>query len=66
MHHTRDGINIYNHTPQKRATFLAFHQQAAEQLRHNLLGGAGEEGWGEVTEGSWWLWEWLRAELAWT
>ena len=46
MHHTRDGINIYNHTPQKRATFLAFHQQAAEQLRRNLLGGAGEEGWG--------------------
>jgi len=26
---------------------LALHQQAADELGCNLLGGAGEEGWGE-------------------
>jgi len=26
---------------------LAFHQQAADQLGGNELGGAGEEGWGD-------------------
>jgi len=36
---------------------LPFHQQAADQLRRNLLGGAREEGWGEVLRGSWWLME---------
>jgi hypothetical protein len=30
---------------------LAFHQQAANQLRGNHLGGAGEEGLGEVVGG---------------
>jgi hypothetical protein len=37
---------------------LAFHQQAANQLRGNHLGGAGEEGLGEVVGDvgrSWWL-----------
>jgi len=29
---------------------LAFHQQAADQLAGNLLGGAGEEGLGEDWE----------------
>jgi len=52
MHHTRDGINIYNHTPVKRTTFLASHQQAADELKGDHLGGAGEEGWGEVLGGA--------------
>ena len=30
---------------------LVFHQQAADQLGGNLLGGAGEEGLGEVLGG---------------
>ena len=30
-----------------------------DELGGNLLGGAGEEGLGEVLGGSWWLWEWL-------
>jgi len=30
---------------------LAFHQQAADELRRNQLGGSGEEGLGEVTGG---------------
>jgi len=41
---------------------LALHQQAADELGGNLLGGAGEEGLGEVLEAagrSWWLWVWL-------
>jgi len=39
-------LRFHQYAPQQRDTFLAFHQQAAEQLRRNLLGGAGEEGWG--------------------
>jgi hypothetical protein len=41
---------------------LPFHQQAADELGGNLLGGAGVEGLGEVLGGlgwAWWLWEWL-------
>jgi len=30
------------------------HQQAADELGDDLLGGAGEEGFGEVLGGSWW------------
>jgi len=41
---------------------LARHQQAADQLGCNLLGGAGEEGWRGCWEGAWWLWEWLRKQ----
>jgi len=37
-------LRFHNHAPQKLATRLAPHQQAADQLRRNLLGGAGEEG----------------------
>ena len=39
------------HAPQQLATFLAFHQQAADGFGGDQLGGAGEEGWGEVTGG---------------
>ena len=41
-------LGFPNHTPPKRAIRLAFHQQAADQLGGNDLGGAGEEGLGEV------------------
>ncbi len=41
---------LYNHAPQQRAICLAFHQQAADELGGNLLGGAGEEGLGEGWE----------------
>ena len=45
-------LRFNNHAPQQLATFLAFHQQAADQLGGNLLGGAGEEGLGEGLEES--------------
>jgi len=35
---------LRNHSPQQRGIRLAFHQQAADELGCNLLGGAGEEG----------------------
>ena len=41
---------------------LAFHQQAADEVGGNLLGGAAEEGVGEGLGGlgrAIWLWEWL-------
>jgi len=38
---------------------LRLHQQAADELGGDQLGGAGEKGWGEVLGGAWWLWEWL-------
>ena len=43
-----------------------FHQQAADELGGNLIGGAGEEGLVEVLRGlGWtgWLWEWLFEEM---
>ncbi len=44
------GIRLcfHNHAPQQLAIRLPFHQQAADELRGNLLGGAAEEGLGEV------------------
>jgi len=44
-------IRFHNHSPQQLAIGLAFHQQAADELGCNLLGGAGEKGLGEVTGG---------------
>jgi len=44
-------LRFHNHSPQQLAIGLAFHQQAADQVGGNLLGGAGEEGWGEVLGG---------------
>ena len=52
-------LRFHNHAPQQLHIRLAFHQQAADQLGGNELGGAGEEGLGEVLGWSWWLWEWL-------
>lgn len=53
--------------PPLPAIGLVFHQQATDQLGGHLLGGAGEEGVGEVLgeacsptmKLSWWIWEWL-------
>ena len=41
-------LRFHNYAPQQLASGLAFHQQAADELGGNLLGGAGEEGLGEV------------------
>ena len=41
-------LRFHNHAPQQAAVCLAFHQQAGNQLGGNLLGGAGEEGVGEM------------------
>jgi len=40
-------LRFHHHAPQQLASGLAFHQQAADELRGNLLGKAGEEGLGE-------------------
>ena len=56
-------LGFHNHAPQEIAIGLAFHQQAADQLGGNLLGGAGEEGLGEALGGRGWLWEWLCVEM---
>ena len=44
----RIRLRFHNHAPQQLAIRLAFHQQAADELGGNQLGGAGEEGVGEV------------------
>ncbi len=41
-------LRFHNHAPEQLAIGLAFHQQAADQLGGNDLGGAGEEGLEEV------------------
>jgi len=58
-------LRFHHHTPQQLAIRLAFHQQAADELGCNLLGGAGEEGWGKGLGGRWWLWEllWVNGRL---
>ena len=40
-------LRFHNHAPQQLPIRLAFHQQAADELGGNLLGGAGEKGLGE-------------------
>ena len=44
-------LRFHNHAPQQLAIGLAFHQQAADELGGDDLGGAGEEGLGEVLGG---------------
>ena len=44
-------LRFHNHAPQQLAIGLALHQQAADELGGNLLGGAVEEGLGEVLGG---------------
>ena len=41
-------LRFHNHAPQQLAIRLAFHQQAADEVGGNQLGGAAEEGEGEV------------------
>jgi len=47
----RIRLGFHHHAPKQAAVLLALHQQAADQLRRNLLGGAGEEGLRECWEG---------------
>ena len=44
-------LRFHNHTPQQLAYGLAFHQQAANELGCNLLGGLGDEALVEVLGG---------------
>jgi len=44
-------LRFHHHAPQQLPSGLALHQQAADQLGGNNLGGAGEEGLGEVLGG---------------
>jgi len=37
-------LRLHNHAPKQAAILLAFHQQAADELGGDELGGAGEEG----------------------
>jgi hypothetical protein len=41
-------LRFHNHAPQQLAIGLAFHQQTADQLGGDLLGGAAEEGLREI------------------
>ena len=41
-------LGFHNHTPGQAAILLAFHQQAADEVGGDDLGGAGKEGLGEV------------------
>jgi len=50
-------LRFHHHAPEQLTIGLALHQQAADELGGDQLGGAGEEGLGEVLGGSWWLWE---------
>jgi len=44
-------LRFHDDAPQQLATFLALHQQAADELGGNLLSGVGEEGLGEELGG---------------
>jgi len=41
-------LRFHHHAPQQLAIGLAFHQQAADELGGNELGGASEEGLGKM------------------
>jgi len=43
-------LRFHKHTPKQAAVPLALHQQAADELGGDQLGGAGEEGLGEGWE----------------
>ena len=43
-------LRFHNHAPQQLARRLPFHQQAADEVGGDQLGGAGEEGLGESWE----------------
>jgi len=41
-------LRFHKYAPQQLPSGLAFHQQAADELRSNPLGGVAEEGMGKV------------------
>jgi len=41
-------LRFHHNAPKQLAALLAFHQEAADELRGNQLGGAGKKEWGEV------------------
>ena len=41
-------LGFHHHAPEQAAVLLVFHQQATDEVGGNQLGGAGEEGLGEV------------------
>ena len=43
-------LRFHNHAPEQLTRGLAFHQQAADELGGDDLGGAGEEGLGDCWE----------------
>ena len=47
----RIRLRFHNHAPQQLPSGLALHQQAADEVGGNQLGGAAEEGVGEVLGG---------------
>jgi len=47
----RIRLRFHNHAPQQLAIFLAFHQQATDELGGDDFGGAGEEALGEMLGG---------------
>jgi len=47
-------LRFHNHAPHQLATFLAFHQQAADELGGDEIGRAGENALGEM------VWELLE------
>ena len=51
-------LRFHNYAPQQLTIRLAFHQQEADELGGDDLGGAGEEGLGEGWEVLG-VWEWL-------
>ena len=46
-------LRFHHHTPQQAAVVLAFHQQAADEVGGDQLGGAGEEGFREPGKAGW-------------
>ena len=59
-------LGFHHHAPEQAAALLAFHQQAANQLRSNNFCGAAEEGLGQGWEilGPWRRFDgWTAAEL---
>ena len=51
-------LRFHNHAPHQLATFLAIHQQAADELGGDDFGGGAKKAWGSAGR-AWWLREWL-------
>jgi len=55
-------LRFHNHAPQQLASGLALHQQAADEVGSDQLGGAGEEGLGKVLRGRGGYWNGLGGD----